>query len=307
MDSSRFKSKSDYHVQLFYDMKEHIRCSRCKRLPRPKDKIYRCVCGKTACAKCGVCCKGERCGRRKWVVGRKAYYECDGFLPFPKPTPDPLLNQLLATQLPFECKNTRFGCKQILMPDELFQHEDNCLDQPINCADLTCQETVGFLSYLDHFEARHAGQMTAAGNGRAPNTFVITRGDPRKNKEFKVSRPVRMTAYGRDFFEVGHIRNGLFYRWIYAHVTSDEAKHFQFQSVLRTAHGNEIAFTGMVHPLINRAEDIVKCEEDVFVIRLETYAKMINKDGNVNFTITLRNLKDEAKDDDQESGISDDE
>jgi len=61
----------------------------------------------------------------------------------------------ICAELPTFCKNEKFGCKAILMAENMLEHENECLFRKINCPYLVCTETVTFLGLLNHLERSH--------------------------------------------------------------------------------------------------------------------------------------------------------
>ena len=128
----------------------------------------------------------------------------------------------------------------------------------------------------------------------------------RNNKAFI---PLKLIALQQTFFEVGFVRDGFLYLWVYVLASPDEAENYVFQITMNDGKGHEITYQETTSSLNEYCEDIIKSKEKAFIISVQKAEKMV-KDGGENFhySIKLRCLKDEAKDDtDEESGISDNE
>ena len=97
-------------------------------LPRPGDNNFmKCsYCEKVACGKCNFNC----CRNRNQAT---------------------TLPWSLLQFLPYQCKNTKYECQEILEKEELFDHEKYCDYQKVHCAKIDCQTDVSFLNLLGKF------------------------------------------------------------------------------------------------------------------------------------------------------------
>ena len=121
-------------------VKKEFECSGCKDLPRPgQATIKKCkTCSKIFCGTCGI--RSHQCSDGKHCI--------------PQYESVPLKIDLKF--LPYFCKNSKFGCEEILFKDsELFEHEHDCVFQIVCCPDFSCKNEVNFVNYLDHFKEKH--------------------------------------------------------------------------------------------------------------------------------------------------------
>ena len=95
------------------------------------------------------------------------------------------------------------------------------------------------------------------------------------------------------------------YRWIYILASRDEAKNFVYHATLKGQSEKESSFCGQVKSLDESFEEVLAGQVDMFVVTSKTAIMFRNEDGSLNFQIKLRSFKEEAKDDNEESGISD--
>ena len=94
-------------------------------LPRPGDNNFmKCSnCLTVACRKCNFnCCRNRN---------RSTY-----------------LPLSLLQFLPFQCQNTKYGCQEILMTEELVDHEKYCDYQKVHCPKIDCKTDISFLNLL---------------------------------------------------------------------------------------------------------------------------------------------------------------
>jgi len=125
-------------------------------------------------------------------------------------------------------------------------------------------------------------------------------------KESEKWLPKRFTAFNKTFFEVGFIKNNLIYKWIYILALPDEAKHFYYHAYVQNVNGeNVLTYYNQVRSLVEGPDDVME-NETCFAFGVKT-AKNFAKKGTsiVDYSLKIRNLKDEAKDDDEEAGIFD--
>ena len=120
-------------------VKKEFECSGCKKLPRP---------GQTTVKKCTTCSKifCITCGIGSHLCSDGIQRNPDGSVPL----------KIDVEFLPYFCKNSKFGCEEILFKDsELFKHEHSCDFQIICCPEFDCKNEVNLLNYLDHFKEKH--------------------------------------------------------------------------------------------------------------------------------------------------------
>ena len=102
------------------------------------------------------------------------------------------------------------------------------------------------------------------------------------------------------------MRNNFIYKWIYVLALPEEAKNYYFHAYMKNANGeNVLAYYGQVRSMVETHEQVIK-NQDCFIIGDKNALKFV-KEGTkqVDFSLKIRNLKDEAKDDEEESGIDD--
>ena len=118
--------------------------------------------------------------------------------------------------------------------------------------------------------------------------------------------PKKFTAFDRTFFDVSIIQNNTIYKWIYVLALPDEAKNFQVHITVKNAMGETaIDYHEKVRSVVECHDFIIE-NENCFALSVKKAKRYAMKDTNqVDYTVKIRNLKDEAKDDSDESGIDD--
>ena len=113
--------------------------------------------------------------------------------------------------------------------------------------------------------------------------------------------PVKLeTSDGRIFFLVGQKRCDTLRFWIYVLASSGESNHYSYNlSIIKNSGDEEQSFKGKLFSLdLNEAT-----KGSVFIMDTEIAKRICNEDSKLNLNIVIRNLKEEAKDDDVESGV----
>ena len=79
-------------------------------------------------------------------------------------------------------------------------------------------------------------------------------------------------------------------------------KHFYFHAYLG---GKTLTYYGQARSLVESHDQVIE-NENCFVFGVKTAKKMVKQGTNqVDYSMKIRNLKEEAKDDNDESGIED--
>ena len=97
-------------------------------------------------------------------------------------------------------------------------------------------------------------------------------------------------------------RNQVFRFWFYIIGSPAEARHYRYEMKFDKNRGKVIKFDGMVRSINEDYESF--CEsEDTFEMSFGMVKKYLNAMSQLEYTFKIRNLKEEAKDEDFESGI----
>jgi hypothetical protein len=187
------------------------------------------------------------------------------------------------------------------MLKDLEVHEVDCVYRNINCPFLDCNaEDVSFIGLGDHLEANH-GDLKKIGKSRS-NDFIPW-WDEDAYVHGVVWIPQELGFRNRSFFtEVqrdDEIWNWKF--WIYFLGTPEEAVHYSFRIKITGLNNKEFMFKGDVYSLDETKKALMDNKDMVHVY--DSQVQVI--DGKINFEITLYSDKEEIKNEDVESGISD--
>ena len=214
----------------------------------------------------------------------------------------PMVAKLMA-QLPVYCKYGENGCEEILMKEDMTDHEEVCVYRPINCADLKCtQKFIGMDSshgLMEHLTEVHKGLDVIE-----KKKFLITTKIGADLKSAMLAT-TQISAFNFTFFEVGVITDQFMFKWIYILADPDVAKNFYYHVKIKNASGVELIFSDQVRSLSEHYGSIIGSYKAFFmpIVRVKEF---MDDNSQMVFEYQIRNMKEEAKDDNEESGISDD-
>ena len=211
--------------------------------------------------------------------------------------------ETLMDQLPVFCKYEANGCQEILMKEDMAEHEAGCIYWAANCADLKCNTKAPSVVYMDHLAKVHKANNILVLENKLFNITTLAGSAPEGHK----FAPTQINAFGYNFFEVGIIRNNFLFRWIYVLGNPDEAKNFYYHvKVKKGDTKEELNNFVQVRSMIENHQEITNAFHAFFVpmVRVKEF---MDENFKIELEYKIRNMKEEAKDDEVESGISDDE
>ena len=311
--------ETEVKKKLFLDLVKEIKCSVCQTLPNVGTKsFYRCPKLHFTCDQCfnqsKLCCQADPCNACTMVqIGNPNYQQGYGRYNYNPPTlqrgkvPHALVKcaftQSFLDQWNLRvCINHKNGCNQVDSEENLREHQGECYYREIKCPHSSCQKKFGLTTIIDHMKHDHFNAQTC----------VDLDGFGTK---MKMSRPFAWPFIGGDippkiisiqnltFFEVWYKREKSMYMWVYFLGDPCEADRFQYHIHLKKASGREVAYFGKVKS-INEEFGTILDDENTFTISMEMIQRYSNE-LNLEYTLKIRNMKEEVKDDKYESGIDD--
>ena len=270
-----------------------LQCHKCSNVPGPNWKQknrYSCIdSSHTLCEKHKTRCP---CGS---LVGK---------------SPSPVIAKLLKN-LPWMCQNYKNGCREIKMNVvDLKHHQRKCLYRKVFCpAQITGKRgKVLFKDVLVHLKKCLKGPIYEEKmSNEEVNKFSLSidTGLELENKDSWA--PTKMTSTCGDvFFTFEYVKNETLYVWICLLESSDEAKKFSITYSMKNKFGENFIYTGPVHTLEKNYESIIT-SGSLLGIGIDAARRSLNEKRQLEFEITIRNLKEEVKDEYVESGVSDNE
>ena len=279
-------SKHEELLRLIPD----LQCHNCKNVPGPTQK-NRYSCTKAAHTLCEEHKTKCLCGSK---VGK---------------TPSPVIANLLQN-LPWMCQNYKTGCRESKMNGEdLEHHQGKCIYRQVFCPNLSkfgCEGKVLFKDVIDHIETTH--KVIA----KVKSETVIGKKDTFLNKKISSNdflsgtqwHPAKLvTSCGAIFFFLGKIEKDTIYLWLVFMGSSDESKKYSYTCSISNQIGQTFLYSGPVHTLDDNCCDII-AYGSLLTIAVSAAKRSLNEEKQLECKITIKNLKEETKDDDMESGVS---
>jgi len=273
------------------DIYKSLQCFRCFDIPSiTKERRNRYSCIKNShqlCEKCKTRCE---CGSA--VVDY----------------PNPSIHEILK-YLPTYCANFNAGCREIFMQSkDLEAHQQICVFREVYCPG--CYDYVVFkdvtqhLTECDYFTQSDSPVEVSANTMEKKCVIYLPILDDRSGLDGKV-RKIELVN-GVDFYLVGEGEEGNCYFWIYFHGSPLNAKNYAYTISVEGQDGTKIFFYSNVIPL-DKDYRVIIDKKAVFTMKSDAMRSFINEDSKLPIEVTIHALKEEAKDDDMESGVSIDE
>ena len=275
-----------------------LKCQRCKRFPRPgKHRWYNCS---NAFVRHYYC---QDCKDFPYFLLDDCLYVPNCGTPIMWKTYCPIIEGLLKLDhLRFKCANEDRGCQKILDTGVLNEHEKKCIYRQVTCPFKNCASKVPFHALLEHMEK--------TGHFRVQYKFTyvanVLHEDNLENLDYgkKGKNPVKIEFDDRAFlFQTVRSATNIEF-WIQLLGTEIEAKNYYYKLEF---HGNDPnnrnTYSAQVMSI-----DATNKDKYYHGIDYDTFrAQFVDEKRVFKITISLKNAKEEAKDDIVESGISDDE
>jgi hypothetical protein len=276
--------------KLFAKLEHNIQCSGCQEVPR-QPPIFKYTCPKLhpVCQQCiGLTYQAGTNYPCKICNANFPVYKCD-------------LAENLLLCLPTRCKFTINGCQVMIMLEDLLVHEDDCVYRNIRCSFLNCEDSVIFIGFHDHLKIKHESMIKL--EKATTEDQIVVQAEQQPTAPF-VWYPQQLTLHRRHFYsEVQRNARGVWFMWIYFHGTPLDARHYFFNIKVKGEGMDKISFQGQVRSIDEDKETIMLNE--TALICSEVLAKRLSGvEGKMNFTLSVWSDKDEIKDEDAESGIS---
>ena len=159
-----------------------------------------------------------------------------------------------------------------------------------------------FKDIIDHLETAHKLNVYKAVN--EIDTF-FTKKDVESgfsNGNFWHASKL-VTSSSAQFFSIGRTANDTVYQWLVFMGSSDEARNYSYTCSISNQIGQKFIYSGPVHTLDDNFDDIIASGS--LMIGVSAAKRSLNDQKQLEVEITIRNLKEEAKGDSMESGVSD--
>ena len=266
---------------------EKLKCYICEsRLQVGKHHWYRCTQAHLICQDCREVKEKKNCTCTKFIP----LQHCE-FI-------EALLN---ADKMQFRCENLSRGCQEIKEKEDMMFHQTECIYRLVKCPRMVCGDEVPFHELLDHMK---------------PDCFleeelVIREGytyDEYECSKSVLYKPYKITAKNRIFFTVTKFEDDQHYCWIHFYGSPIEAKNYsytlEYHNDTKTPEVT-CSFSDQVISIDETADSIIENVNCLVISRKLFENKFVLTDDTFKFSVKIRNLKEEAKDENVESGVSD--
>ena len=220
---------------------------------------------------------------------------------------------LKAKTMKFKCKNTSEGCQQIYGEEAMIAHEAECIYRYVTCPNFfSCEDDMLYHEFFEHIEKDDDIVKIEPSNlkvVKVKSDYFV------KNLEYYDEANFYFTPYKFVFHDRVFLFNGVkyqeddtFYFWVQMVGSKFEAKIYYYTLEFHGIDPNVKTLNfDQVLPL-DETLDSIKEAKKYFGIDFEIFkTKFVDEDRYFEFSISIKNMKEEAKDDNEESGISDDE
>ena len=285
------------------EIRNDLICQICEGRPRPGESHwYRCLNLHLICEDCEA--DWAKCG-------------CDE--PISKNYCKIIEKMLNIKDLKFNCVSTKNGCQEVLTESALEEHESECIYRSIECPKVDvdlgitgktpkiirrCYEEFAFKDAFNHYKEETTQLI------KCPNPFrrIATMTFKKNGKcafYFKTEIIGIEIEYDAKPFVCECICfNGIVYFWVYFFGSPNDAKRY---SVTMEFYGAKTTtnFKGQVVPIEDFFDDFVNTGKCFSIPKQAFIAQFVNEDLQFEYSLEIKNLKREFKDENCESGISD--
>ena len=285
-DTNPDKMASNRGLELeLGELRGKIVCQICETPARPgKTKWYRCPNLHQICHDCKV----GRGGQGDEVV------DCSCKQPISKihcKWTEEFLEKTNGLKVKLSCKNAKNGCEETFDENALDEHESECVFRLVPCMDsrLGCKEKVFFRNVIQHHEEKHAPLI------------------PMENKSKRVASKVsnvKIDLNGKHFILLCTSNKNSLDHWVYLAGSPEEAKHFSYNLKFFGPNSTN-DYTGKVGAVDESFQTLFDTGRVCVYNRQAFNNQFLNEDRKYEYSLEIRNLKEEVKDENVDSGASD--
>ena len=284
----RFREKTELETlsKQLLKLLPHLTCYRCKSIPRvefPSRRLYQ-------CGNAHLLCNGYHgCGTRKKCL-------CGEYV---SKNVCSLASSLVDT-LPFCCENKGNGCEEILFQEEMKAHFSRCMFEKVTCINDDCSKRMPFEVFLDHIAL-----PTCSTVPKIKNRVEVRLTDSHRNGTAFISpklmeeNPLNESV----FYSVGLVMDNIMFAWICYLGFKEDAERYTYSLEVNKDPKHSVKFTCPVKSIFE-SPGIFISERDAFMMSLKIGTKLCKEQGHLYFDFEIFDDKEEVKDDDNDSAIS---
>ena len=206
----------------------------------------------------------------------------------------------------FNCFNQIRGCRENSGEDAMIFHEQECIYRLVKCPKIDCELKVPFHKLSQHMKVNREHVF---------KQYSILKGFKQMHETLETPPwldnytcfPVVFEFDGRIFYSLIEMRNQTFYHWIQFLGSPNEAKHYAYTLEYYANDGSQrtCVYTDQVIPVDETCYSIISSYKCFAITFGMMKARFMDKDGKFKYSFQIRNLKEEVKDENVESGVSD--
>ena len=277
--------------QALTEIRNELVCQICKGHARPgKKQWYRCLAPHMICQDCKLKNKKCSCGSRI----SKEYCR--------------MTEKLLSIDgMKYNCANTKNGCQEVRDENALEDHEPECIYRLVPCLynslshECDC-EKVTFHEVIQHYEEEmeNVTLFDLKVKISCGDSEVIFAG------EYYYCHPRKFNLNNQTFLLLrsGKIEDEVENWWVSILGSPNEAKHFSY-TLKFFGPKNTIIFKGPVAAIDESFDTLYAAGKCFATPETAFMAQVLDENGKFEYSLEIRNLKEEVKDENYESGISD--
>ena len=275
--------------QALYD---RLKCETCgSRLRAGKYRWYKCsrAANHHVCQDCKEEQKVGKCSCRKFILEEHCAMT------------EALLK---ADTMTFKCTNESRGCKEIYGGKAMNEHEEECIFRLVQCPN-DC--VVQFHELLQHIDDQHDFKEISIPKDRKCSTSLHL-----SEIEEGFNMPSLIVKFDNRAFILQGIllkddNSWMFTSWFQMVGSQLEANNYCYTLEFHGTNSNTLSTFRALSSSVNATLKTI-VQNDCFTYGGKGFMKLfVDENGDFKISISMRNLKEEAMDDNEESGISDNE
>ena len=272
---------------------EQLKCQICECGPKAgKSRWYKCTAMHQICQDCKevnhVCnCKEKICGSVCKVI-------------------EALLN---VKKMRFTCENHGRGCQESSGEENIIFHQTECIYRLVNCPRITCESKVPFHEVLDHvrdLKHFHGDEVLVNGSRKRIADYISKPVGSYTHSGFNLI-PKKLEMKDRIFFSTAKLKDRIFYHWIHFVGSPNEAKNYVYTLEYIGNDNRSCSYTGPVTSIDEPSDSLISKGHCHTITQSALTSTLFKDDKNFDYYVKITNMKEEVKDQNVESGISDDE
>ena len=207
----------------------------------------------------------------------------------------------------YNCVNTKNGCQEVLVETDLEVHESGCIYRVVPCLKNAlwprnpCLEKVTFQEIIQHYEGHRKAELKEKDleiKHRMKCRELVLSGDS------CFSSPAKFSLNNQTFLLLRKTEEKIVYFWVYMLGSPNEAKHFS--CTLKLFGPKSTLTTEQKVAAIDESFNTLSKAGKCFAYALKMFvAQFSDEERKFEYSLRIRNLKEEVKDENYESGISD--